>query len=473
MDLRDYFHTISKRWRVVAAATLIGLAAAAAVTLSSPKIYSASSQLFVSVQTTTPDVAAANQGNLFTQQRVTSYAEIVDSPLLLEPVAAQLGLSGEDAAALKDGVSADAPLDTTLINVSVSNRSAEQAARIANAVSTRFATVITELEQGEGADQSLVKVTVVRQAEVPDAPVSPRPKLNLALGLLLGLALGAGLAVLRETVDTSVKSPEDVESVASDGDAISVIGGIAFDRNSTDNPLIVQDDPHSPRAEAFRQLRTNLQFVDVDNPPRSIVVTSSVPNEGKSTTAANLAITMAQAGVRVALVEADLRRPKVSSYLGLDNAAGLTTALIGRAATTDLLQPWGNQPLKVLPSGPTAPNPSELLGSHQMLTLIRELENDFDLVVIDAPPLLPVTDAAVLAALAGGAIVVVRSGRTSKEQLRRAVENLRAVDARVLGAVLNMVNVKSGRYDYYDYGSYAPQAATAPKASAGRGRRGR
>jgi succinoglycan biosynthesis transport protein ExoP len=466
VNLRDYGQIVRDRWRLVTACLFIGVVVASLVTITATKTYEAKTQLFVSVQTGDSDVTAANQGNTFTQQRVTSYAAIVDSPLTLEPVAAQLGLTTSEAAGLASAVSAGVPLDTTLINVSVVDESAAEAARIANAVGSQFASVITDLEKGEQADRSLVKVTVVRQAEVPTAPISPRPSLNLALGLLLGLAVGIGAAVLRETLDTSVKDADDVARL--DGAPVPVIGAIGYDSDAARSPLIVHADPHSPRAEAFRQLRTNLQFLDVDNPPRSIVVTSSVPAEGKSTTAANLALAMAQAGMRVALVEADLRRPKVAAYLGLENAAGLTTVLIGRAKVEDVLQQWGTIPLQVLPSGPIAPNPSELLGSHQMLTVLRKLEDEFDVVVLDAPPLLPVTDAAVLAGLAGGAVIVVRTGKTKREQVARAIENLRGVDARVLGVLLNMTPARGGLYDYEAHGSYAPVPVAEPT---GRGSR--
>lgn len=169
-------------------------------------------------------------------------------------------------------------------------------------------------------------------------------------------------------------------------------------------------------------------------------------------------------------MEADLRRPRLGEYLGLEGAIGLTDALVGRAELDDLLQPWGDGQLRVLTSGPTPPNPSELLGSQQMADLLRELEAQADLVILDAPPLLPVTDAAVLAAQASGAMVVVRSGQTTREQASRAVEILRGVDAHVYGVVLNMVPTKGPgayRYGYYGYG-YAAAVTNSPAASNGR-----
>ena len=462
MDLRDYALVLRKRWRLIALCTLLAVGASLAATLAATPMYQASAQLFVSTATGVDgNVAGLQQGGQFAQQRVKSYADIVDSPPVTEAVVEELGLR-RSPRALADAIEASAPLDTVLINVDVTDEDAAKAQRIANAVAERFTEVASELETPEGEQASPVKVSVVRTADLPEAPVSPRPRLNLALGLLVGLAVGVGAAVLRETLDTSVKSPEDVQ----DSLELATLGLIAYDPDAGKRPLIVHVDPQSTRAEAFRQLRTNLQFVDIDKAPRSIVVTSSVPQEGKSTTTCNLAIALTQAGLRIILVEADLRRPRLADYLGIEGAVGLTDALVGRAELADLMQPWGDGQLRVLASGPTPPNPSELLGSQQMGELLRELEGQCDLVLLDAPPLLPVTDAAVLTAHASGAMLVVRSGSTTREQAKRAVEILRAVDAHLYGAVLNMVPTKGPgayRYGYYGYG-YASSRPAEPLA---------
>jgi polysaccharide biosynthesis transport protein len=222
--------------------------------------------------------------------------------------------------------------------------------------------------------------------------------------------------------------------------------------------LIVQADPHSPRAEAFRTLRTNLQFVDAANHPRSIVFTSSLPGEGKTTTAANLAITMAAGGSRVCVVEGDLRRPRLLEYMGLDGSVGLTNVLIGQTDVTDALQQFSDGGLYVLGAGPIPPNPSELLGSTAMEKTLRELESRFDVVIIDTPPLLPVTDAAVLSTIVGGTVLVVGAGRVDRQNLTRSLQSLDAVKGRVLGLVVNMVPTKGAdAYSYYREG-YAPES---------------
>ena len=457
MDLRDYALLLRKRWRLIVLCTLLAVAASLAATLATTPMYKASAQLFVSTATGAEgSVGGLSAGGQFTQQRVKSYADIVDSPPVTDVVVQELGLD-RSGRSLAESIEATAPLDTVLINVDVTDEDPATAQRIANAVSEQFTVVAGQLETPAGESASPVKVSVVRTADLPSVPVSPRPKLNLALGLLVGLAVGAGAAVLRETLDTSMKGAEEVTELL----GLPTLGLIAYDPDAGKRPLIVHVDPQSTRAEAFRQLRTNLQFVDVDRKPRSIVFTSSVPQEGKSTTTCNLAIALTQAGLRIILVEADLRRPRLGDYLGIEGAVGLTDALVGRAHLDDLLQPWGDGTLQVLASGPTPPNPSELLGSQQMGDLLRELESRCDLVLLDAPPLLPVTDAAVLAAHASGAVVVVRSGKTTRAQAQRAVQILRAVDVHIYGAVLNMVPNKGPdayKYGYYGYG----YAATNP-----------
>jgi capsular exopolysaccharide synthesis family protein len=455
VDLREFVRVLRRRWRVVSVLVLLAVAAAVAGTAASTRIYQAEVEVFVSLRDNASDTGSnAYQGNLFSQERVKSYAKIADSPAVTAAVVRQLGLDLTPAQ-LASKINATAPADTVLVDITVQDPSARRARDVANSVATQFAKVVGDLERPAAGQRSPVSVTVVRPADLPAAPVSPRPALNITLGLLLGLALGVGVAVLRETLDSSVKSSEDLQKLTGS----SALGVIAYDSQAQKNPLVSQVDSRTGRGEAFRTLRTNLRFVDVDHPPGVVVVTSSIASEGKSTTACNLAITLASAGVRVILVEADLRRPRVAEYMGIEGAVGLTDVLIGRAQLDDVLQPWGTAPLSVLTSGALPPNPSELLSSAQMNEIIGTLRSRADIVLIDAPPLLPVTDAAVLARECDGAIIVVRQGRTSREQVTRAVDALRSVDARVLGTVLNMA--PSGKANGYGYGyGYASEYAS-------------
>lgn len=449
MDLRDYVRLLRRRWRLIAFCTLLGLLAAAAATLTQQPMYTATTSLFVAAQSTDgpSDVGSAYTGGLFVQQRVKSYADIIDTPRVASLVRDDLRLNASPESIAKQ-VTATAPLDTVLLNVDVVDPSPTRAQRIANSLGTQFAALVDELEQPQDGRPSPVKVSVVQPAQLPISPTSPRPTLNLALGLLVGLAIGAGAAVLRETLDTSVKSPEQAEELV----GAPMLGAITFDNDAGKHPLIVQVDPRSPRAEAFRQMRTNLQFVDIEHDLKSVVITSSVPGEGKSTTACNLAISLSEAGIRVVLIEGDLRRPRVADYMGLEGAVGLTSVLLKRVALEEALQPWGEATLQVLTSGPLPPNPSELLGTAGMDDLVRRLEGQFDVVLIDAPPLLPVTDAAVLGSLTSGVLLLVACNRTSREQVKRASDTVRAVGATILGGILNMVPIKGPDAYAYGYG---------------------
>jgi capsular exopolysaccharide synthesis family protein len=462
VDLRDYARTLRKRWALVALCTLLALGAAAAATLLATKQYTSSTQLFVSSRDQTGAISDAYQGGLFAQQRIKSYAQVADSPGVTDVVAKKLGISPAD---LAGRVSAVVPLDTVLLNITATDNNPRQAQRIAVSVADEVLTSIPDLETPSGSSNAPVKLTVIKNASLPEGPSSPRPKVNLALGLLVGLALGIAAAVLRETLDTTVKGKDDLQQLTGS----TPLGIIAEDPDVMKRPLVVQVEAQSPRAETFRQLRTNLQFVDVDRPLKTVVLTSASAEEGKSTTACNLAITLAQAGVRTILVEADLRRPRVADYMGLEGAVGLTSVLTGLTTLDEALQPWGRNAMWVLASGPLPPNPSEILGSHQMSELLKTLEDRADVIVLDSPPLLPVTDAAVLARHADGAVLVVRHGKTRREQVTRALEALQGVDARLLGTVLNWAPVKGPDADNYGYGPgyYSTRPASRKDLGAG------
>ena len=477
MELTDYIRILRKNWIIILVATLLGLALAALFTLTRTPVYQAQSTVFVSTQAG-GTVAEMQQGQNFTQSRVTTYANLVTTPIVMNPVIAELDLE-TTAGRLAVSVSAASPLNTTLITITVEDTDALRAAEIANALAASLTNAVESIETPNDSDTSPVRLTRVKDALPPLAPSSPNPPLNLVLGGLIGLALGIGIAVLRAVLDTRVRTPQDVELVT---DA-PLIGAIAFDPKAKDRPLIVHADPLSPRAESFRALRTNLQFLDMGG-RSSFVVTSSVPSEGKSTTTINLAIALADAGKKVALLDTDLRKPKVAEYLGIEGGAGLTDVLIGRVRVGEVMLPWGDRSLYVLPAGKIPPNPSELLGSAQMASLLEVLERDFDVVLCDAPPLLPVTDAAILARATSGALVIVSAGRTNRHQLSGAIDALQTVGAKVAGVVLSMVPTRGPDAYAYSYGygyggtghyGYAQtraarksrgKAAAAPKAPA-------
>lgn len=451
MELAEYLRVLRQGWRIVLMASLVVVTMVAAATAMATPQFRATAQLFVSASggDTVQDLA---QGSSFTQRQVTTYVDLMTAPAVLEPVISSLALD-TSTAELATGVQASSPAGTVLINVTVTDPDPVRAAELANAISAQFTVTVEELERVQEDGPSPVKATVVRTADVPSVPGSPNPVRNVALGLVLGLLLGVGLAVMRDLLDTRVTGPQDVARVTD----CTVIGAIGFDKTAERTPLIVQTSPHAPRAEAFRTLRTNLQFINAAEHPRSIVFTSSLPTEGKTTTTANLALTLAASGSSVVVVEGDLRRPRLLDYMGMEGSIGLTTVLIGEAELQDVLQPF-NDKLTVLGAGAIPPNPSELLGSAAMGTLLRTLEAQFDYVIVDAPPLLPVTDAAVLSKIADGTIVVVGSKIIKREHLSKALGTLETVGAHVLGIVLNRLPVGTGdSYRYYREG-YASES---------------
>ncbi|MGG5260592.1 polysaccharide biosynthesis tyrosine autokinase [Phycicoccus avicenniae] len=462
MELQDYLLVVRKRWRVIVLVVLAAVFLSTVATLTSTKQYESTTQFFVST-TGSEDSVSLLQGSTFTQQRVKSYTQLLSTPRILDPVAQAVG---GDATSVARQVTATTPPDTVLIEVAVRDSDPERARAIGTAIAAEFPAAVSELESPQGAKSSPVKVTVVQPPTTPAGPVSPKPLRNVALGAVLGLLLGLGLAVLRQVLDKGIKTADDVKQIT---DA-PILGAIQHDPDAQKRPLIVEVDPRSPRAEAFRALRTNLQFVDAANHPRTLVVTSSLAGEGKSTLTANLALTMAQAGARVCLIEADLRRPKVLEYMGLEGSVGLTDALIDKADVIDVIQPYGGTNLWVLGAGRIPPNPSELLGSSSMQSLLQNLVRRFDYVIIDAPPTLPVTDAVVLSKLADGAIVVAGSGLVDRDQLAHTLETLASVDGKVLGVVMNRVPPRgAGTYGYgYSYETPDDAALRRDRSRVGR-----
>lgn len=453
MELRDYLRILRRRWMLVLTSTLIVVAAAAAYTFTVTPMYQSTAKLFISSSADGGEtVSGAFQGAQFSQQRVTSYADFVKDADLAAVVIDDLDLAMAPST-LRDQVTATASPETVIIALRAQDESPSQAQAIAQGYASALADQIRAVETPVGETEPLVRPSVTSDATLPTAPVAPQPVRNLGLALVLGLLLGVGLAVARELLDTTVKSVDDIRETT---DA-PLLGAINFDSQIRTEPLVTSLSSHAPRAEAFRVLRTNLQFVDVDATTKVFVVTSALPGEGKTTTSVNLAITLAQAGQKTLLIECDLRRPKAALALDVDTSVGVTTVLLGKVSFDDALQEHPGTGLAVLASGAVPPNPAELLQSRAMAELLNHAKDRFDTIIIDAPPLLPVTDAALLASQADGAIVVAAHGRTTREQLAQAGERLEQVGAQQVGIVLNMTPARQRSGYGYGYGyGYAP-----------------
>lgn len=457
MDVRDFLRTIRRSWILILATTLLGVLVGGAISILTKPSYTAETQLFVAIQSS-GSVQELQQGNTFSQARVQSYVKTVDSPAVLQPVIDTLGLP-ITAEALATRVRASSDPNTVLINISATDESATQSAAIAQATADSLIKAVDSLEKPKTGGTSPVSLSIIKPAKAPSAPSAPNTRLNLLVGLLVGIALGLTAGILRSTLDSRIRGEADLRTVTDS----PLLGGISFDQDATRKPLLTQAPHQSPRAESFRQLRTNLQFANIAGRAKAVLVTSSLPGEGKSTTATNLAIALSQAGQTVCLVDADLRRPMINEYLGLDRNAGLTTALLGTSDLNDLLQPWGEDELFVLTSGQIPPNPSELLGSNEMRDIIARLEHAFDTVIIDAPPLLPVTDAAVLSQHVGGVVIVVGTQKLKQHDLQKSLNALEMVGSNVLGVVLNRLPVKGPDAYSYSYYSHDEGSASAGK----------
>lgn len=460
VELRDYLRILHKYWILITAMTLLGVVTGAGVSILMTPKYEASTELYVSVRGEGQGIVDLAQGSSVARQSVSTYAAIATTESVLGPVIEELDLD-VSSRTLALQIQAKAPLNQSLVILTVTDDDAEQARDIANAVGKSLKSVVEknlEASRVEG-DPSLVSLNTVQPATLPTSAVSPRVPLNVALGTLVGLALGLGLAVLRFILDTRIHSLHDVEQVTN----APILGGINFESDASKHPLIVHSDPRSPRAESFRTLRTNLQFLGVSDSAeqhaRTFVISSAGPGEGKSTTSANLSIALAETGSRVLLIDADLRLPAIAKYMGLEGGVGLTDILIGRAEVADVLQRWGRNEMYVLPSGKIPPNPSELLGSQAMDELLEVAGEYFDYVIIDSPPILLVTDAAVIGKRTNGVLLVAAAASTRKQSLVGAVNSLITAGCRLRGVVMTMLPAKgpdSNAYGAYGaYGAYA------------------
>ena len=321
MKPEDYRRILRNHWLLIVLCTVLGGALGLGIALLQPKVYTADSQSFVAISSADPANANIGTGAGFISERVNSYGQLVTSPQVLKPVIASLHLN-ETVDSLGKKVTAVSPPQTVLINVTANYSSPAMAAQIADAVSEQLGRTIETIETPTGNLVSPVRVTLTDPASAPGGPSSPRVTLDIVLGLLLGLGLSLAYTLLRETLDTTINHQEELSEITG-GSSLALM---AYDGSAVEHPLVALDQ-RSLRAEAFRTLRTNLTFVDVDSPPKVIAVTSGLRGEGKTTTSCNLAITMAQAGMKVCLVEADLRRPRVAPYLGIEGAVGLTNVL--------------------------------------------------------------------------------------------------------------------------------------------------
>jgi len=298
-------------------------------------------------------------------------------------------------------------------------------------------------------------IEVIEYAYPSLSPVKPRVRLNIGLAVVIGLIAGIGMAFLLESLDNTLKSPEDVEHHLQ----LPFLGFIPSvqrkeAKKAADIDLITFDQPKSTIAEAYRAVRTAVMFATPGAPARIITVSSSNPKEGKTTTASNLAIVMANAGDRVLLIDADMRKPRIHKTFGVDNTHGLSNVLVGSERVDTVVKPTKVPHLSIIPCGPIPPNPSELLHSKKMTDLLGELSGKFDRIIFDAPPISAVTDSVILGAISDGVVLVIQSGKTPREACAYARQKVLDAHGKFLGVILNNVALHKDAYYYYYYYRY-------------------
>lgn len=458
MTIQDFVRVTRVNLAVILLCTLLGGILGFGYAQLQPKTYSATTSALVVVGGTD-----AFTSNSVAQQKANAFASLAASQSVAERVATSLGLDG-----LGGSLSGSPDASTPIIWITATSSDASRARDIANAAVSALGEEVASLEAlsaGSGTqtgDQdtqteadaaagttttAATTLVALQQAALPTSPISPDVRKLVLAGLAGGLVLGYAIAFLRRALDNKIRHNSDVEELL--GSSVLAVVPRSNELNAKGRRQV---DGLGDAAEALRHLRTNLRFLDVDNPPRAIVMTSANPGEGKSTISAVLAQMLAASGQRTILVDADLRKPVTHKIFGIDGAVGLTQVLAGDVTIADVARSIPDQPhLRVIPAGRIPPNPSELLGSQRMKALLDRLTKEAT-VILDAPPLLPVTDAGLLTGLADGAILVLEVGGTYKEQARLCGKVLNQVDGRLLGVVLNRASRRALGSVYYGYG---------------------
>lgn len=459
MDLRDYLRMLARNWLLILLLLVVGVGAGGAYALVQKPVYEATATAFVSASAG-DSLSELSAGAGYLELAVKGYASISTTAYVLRPVIAHEGLdiSPADLAAQVTAVAGD---QEAVLQITVKDSSPARAAQIANAITSQLAVAVVDLTPNGSTTgtSSAVKLTPVDPAIPPTSTAGLKPWLIVALGGAAGLVVAVLIGLLRELLDTRIRSREDLARVT---DA-PFLGATARNAGGRSRRLIVRDAAESPGAEEYRTIRTNLRFVQLDQSRRSVVVTSANEREGKSTAAANLALAVGGLGDRVLLIDADLRRPILATIFGLDGGVGLSDVVIGDVQIEDAVQHIAAGGIDLLPAGSIPPNPNELLQSHGIDELLGRLHEQYDLIVIDSPPLLAVSDAVVLSSRVGGALVIAAAGRARRGQLDQALESLARAEARVLGVVLTMLPRRSGTP--YGYGVGAANASNAKRNS--------
>ncbi len=459
MSVARAIGVLRKRWWIVLIATILGGVAAFAASSTVTPIYHSTASLYFSLATASSG-SDINQGSAYTQAQMLSFARLATSAVVLEPVADEL--DGDlTAAQLRRTMSVTIPQNTVILDIRVGSTDSERAARIANAVADSLIEAVDEVAPDASDGNATVTARSIEPATPATFQSSPNKQQDALLGALIGFLLSSIAVVLASALDTRVRSEATLKAITD----LPVLGSIEQTPSSSDPRPVAIRQPNGSAAESFRQVRSGLRFASASHETRSLAITSSVPAEGKTWMAANLAFVIAETGKRVLLIDADLRKPKVADAYGLVGAVGLTTVLIDAIPLRSAVQPWPRSTLEILPSGAVPPNPAELLASERMKEVIQEVVGIYDLVVIDTAPVQVVADATMIAQQVDSILIVADTTRVRRAQLAATIEALQRTDAHIAGVVLNRVKPRP-RHDYY----YVADEPAAPTASRRRSR---
>ncbi|WP_423734930.1 polysaccharide biosynthesis tyrosine autokinase [Bifidobacterium parmae] len=458
MTIVDMLRMVGKHWLTAVIVFIIVVGAAAGFTFTRTKQYTATAQMFASYNSVAADSSYNNVGvqstaGTYIASQLTSYPNLVKTSAVLQPVVEEQG-GGLTVNGLAGMVTATNPDGTYMLNVSVMSPDPQQAADLANNVAKSLSDVVAS-ELYSSGEKSIVKLSVVQKAQTPGSQSSPNVALNLIAGALIGLVLAFVAAVLRDLLSRRVQDISDLQAIAQNA---TVVGIIPKDESLDDTKPIVVIKPDGSIAEEFRRIRTNLSFTtskDGDK-GRLIVVTSSMPSEGKTTVSCNLAATLAENGAAVLLIDADLRHPSIAKRLDIEGNVGLAHVLSNQATVKDVVQRYWKPNLHIMPAGPRIQNASVLLNSTIMHNLVKQAVQQYDYVIIDTSPMSVANDAAVFGQQGNGVVLVSGKGVTFKRALRGTVTELDELDVPILGFVFNLADQqKNGGYGtYYYYGSY-------------------
>ncbi|WP_290727315.1 polysaccharide biosynthesis tyrosine autokinase [Gordonia sp. UBA6683] len=452
ISLAKIAKALRSRWYYIVGCALVGAVVALGSSLLATPMYQAVSTLYVT-SAVDADALTAYQGSLASQQRVMSYEQLATSDVVVARALREhpsLDFTVEEATA---ALSAKASSDTVLLRLNAVTDNSQTSVQLVDAVSDALVNYVVGLETPAAGGTPLAKLTVVSQGQALSKPVSPKTIRNISVGFVAGALVGVVILLMAVRFDSVVRSEEE----AVDAVGVVSLGGIPVDDHIQSDSYVNFAGGSSPAAEAFRSLRTNIEFASVDRLNRKILVTSACPGDGKTTVALSIAASLAEAGKRVVLVDGDLRNPNVAARCGLNTDVGFTNALRGDAELQMLVQQSGLEGLDVLASGARPPNPAELLGTSRASEVIDSLAQNYDHVIIDSPPVLPVTDGAVIAQYVDGVLLVARVGQTSRSDLAKGADRLLTAKAPLLGLVVNAEDVQAG---YYQYGHYGVESSS-------------